>query len=520
MGSESSVPAARSYDKEPKQAAKKHEPGNSETNLPDTNFNEPKSKRQKTIQAKTVIESSTERVPHSVNSRAPQGQGTQQTVDHLRDKHFQPQMSQKGGRNGKKDSTTETPTRRSHRKKAGRLDTGPTTPLVKSVNKYGFEVWVPATGSNSLTATQSTKEETAKPPSLQEDDISDDVTVEPASDAAVAGPRNETSGDAISQKHTGDDTRKKVVSDVVRGDVNEQMMAMEDVVDTKFILERLKTYNAQTPTYKDTGAQDASDQEEQPVPEQDVQMMDVDDARVSVTTSGLGRDDINLQINHHASPGLTPEKEVVAAKVDIPLRNDRDVGRTTPGYLYRRAADKRTETGVHFFNMPFEDLREMTRLQALERARPQSSDELRALMVSATTSSDSSPEEYTLADARVKLQACRNALYGVRLRERMATMRMAAARATQQPRDSVAQLEVITEEARKELLAAQDAFDEDFRNVAVAKQALKNVTGKPVPDFQDPETEADGLTREKMVNEINEAIAEYEAQVKAQYGIS
>ncbi|KAI4683018.1 uncharacterized protein J4E84_006920 [Alternaria hordeiaustralica] len=505
----------RSYDKEPKQAAKKHEPDNSETNLPGTNFSEPKPKRHRTIMAKTVIKSPTERVPHSVNSRAPQGQGTQQTVDHLRDKHFQPQMREKGGRNGKKDTTTETPTRRSHRKKAGRPEAGPTTPLVKSVNKYGFEVWVPATGSNNLTASHSAKKETAKPPSLQEDDISDEVSVEPASDAAVAGPRNETSGDAISQEHTGDDTRQSSVSDVVRGDVNEKTMPMEDVVDTNFILERLKTYNAQTPTDKDRGAQDAIDRDRQPVPEQDVQMMDVDDARVSVTTSGLGRDDTNLQVNHHAPPSLIPEKEFVAAKVDNPLQDDGDVGRTRPGPLYWRAADKRTETGVHFFNMPFEDLREMTRLQALERARPQSSDELRALLVSAATSSNSSPEEYTLADARVRLQACRNALYGVRLRERMATMRTAAARATQQPRDSVAQLEVITEEARKELLDAQDAFDEDFRNVAVAKQALKNVTGKPVPDLQDPETEADALRREKMVNEINGAIAEYEAQVKA-----
>ncbi|KAI4646024.1 hypothetical protein J4E93_005603 [Alternaria ventricosa] len=505
----------RSCDKEPKQAAKKHEPGKTETNLPGTNFSEPKPKRHKTTKAKTVMRSPTERIPHSVNSRASQGQGTQQTVDHLRDKHFQPQMREKGGRNGRNDSTTETPTRRSHRKKAGGPEAGPTTPLVKSVNKYGFEVWVPATGSNNLTASQSTKEETAKPPSLQEDDISDDVSVEPASDTAVADPRNETSGDAISQEHTGDDTRQNFVIDVVRGDVNEKTMAMEDVVDTNFILERLKTYNAQTPTNKDRGAQDAIDRERQPVPEQDVQMMDVDDAQVSVTTSGLGRDDTNPQVNHHASPSLIPKKEVGAAEVDNPLRDDRDVVRTTPGPLYWRAADKRTETGVHFFNMPFEDLREMTRLQALERARPQSSDELRALLVSATTSSESSPEEYALADARVKLQACRNALYGVRLRERMATMRMAAARATRQPRDSVAKLEVITEEARKELLAAQDAFDEDFRNVAAAKQALKNVTGKPVPDLQDPETEADALRREKMVDEINGAIAEYEAQVKA-----
>ncbi|KAI4677294.1 uncharacterized protein J4E88_007102 [Alternaria novae-zelandiae] len=515
MGSESSVPAARSCDKEPKQAAKKHEPGNSETNLPGTNISEPKSKRRKTIKPKAVTESPSKHEPNSPSSRAPQGQGTQQTVDHLRDKHFQPQMREKGGRNGKKDSTTETPTRRSHRKKAGGPEAGPTTPLVKSVNKYGFEVWVPATGSNSLTASQSAKEETAKLPSLQEDDISDDVSVEPASDAAVAGSRNETSKDAIFQKHTGYDTRQKSVSDAVRGDVNEETMAMEDVVDTNFILERLKTYNAQTPSNKDRGAQDAIDLERQPIPEQDVQMMDVDDARVNVTTSGLGRDDTYFQVNHHASPGSKPEKEVVAAEVDSPLRDNRDVGRTTPGPLHWRAADKRTETGVHFFNIPFEDLREMTRLQALERARPQSSDELRALLVSANTSSESSPEEYTLADARVRLQACRNALYGVRLRERMATMRMAAARATQQPRDSVAQLEVITEEARKELLAAQDAFDEDFRNVAVAEQALKNVTGKPVPDLQDPETEADALRREKMVNEINGAIAEYEAQVKA-----
>jgi len=520
MGSESSVPAARSYDKEPKQAAKKHEPGNSETNLPDTNFNEPKSKRQKTIQAKTVIESSTERVPHSVNSRAPQGQGTQQTVDHLRDKHFQPQMSQKGGRNGKKDSTTETPTRRSHRKKAGRPEAGPTTPLVKSVNKYGFEVWVPATGSNSLTASHNAKEESAEPLSLQEDDISDDVSVGHTPDSAVADPGKETTGEAIPQGHAGDNRKHEPVNDVVRSGGEGDLVAMEDVVDTSFILERLKTYDRRVSTEKDTDAHDAGDREKQPVSDQDVQMMDVDDSQASVTASGFGHDDANPQVNHHASPGLIPEEEGIVADINSPLVVDLTVGRTTSGPLYWRAADKRTETGVHFFNMPFEDLREMTRLQALERARPQSSDELRALLVSANTSSDSSPEKYALAEARVKLQACRNALYGVRLRERMATMRMAAARATQQPRDSVAQLEGITEEARKELLSAQDAFDDDFRNVAVAKQALKNVTGKPVPDLQDPETEADALRRETMVNEINGAIAEFEAQVKAQHGIS
>ncbi|KAI4938385.1 hypothetical protein J4E85_000825 [Alternaria conjuncta] len=520
MGSESSVPAARSFDKEPKQAAKKHEPDNSETILPGTNFGEPKPKRHKTIRAKTVIKSSTERIPTSVNSRAPQGQSTQQIVDHLRDKHFQPQMREKGGRDGKKGSTTETPTRRSHRKKAGGQEAGPTTPMVKSVNKYGFEVWVPATGSNSLTASHSAKEESAEPLSLREDDISHDVSVEHTPDTAVADPGKEITGDAIPQGHAGDNRKHEPVSDVIRSGGEGDLVAMENVVDTSFILERLKTYDRRVSTKKDTDAHDAGDREKQPVSDQDVQMVDVDDSQASVTTSGFGHDDANLQVNHHASPGLIPEEEGIAAEINSPLAVDLTVGRTTPGPLYWRAADKRTETGVHFFNMPFEDLREMTRLQALERARPQSSDELRALLVSATTSSDSSPEECTLADARVRLQACRNALYGVRLRERMATMRMAAARATQQPRNLVAQLEVITEEARKELLAAQDGFDEDFRNVAVAKQALKNVTGKPVPDLQDPETEADALRREKMVDEINGAIAEYEAQVKAQHGIS
>ncbi|KAI4624692.1 hypothetical protein J4E83_004368 [Alternaria metachromatica] len=499
---------------------KKHEPGNSETNLPSTNFSEPKPKRHKNIKAKKVIKSPTERVPHSENRRAPQGQGIQQLVDHLRDKHFQGQMREKGGRNGKKDSTTETPTRRSHRKKAGRLEAGPTTPLVKSVNKYGFEVWVPATGSNSLTASQNAKEESAEPLSLQEDDISDDVSVEHTPDTAVADPDKEITRDAISQEHTGADKKHVAVSDIVRSGGEKDLVAMEDVVDTDFILERLKTYNRCQSTEMDTDGHDAGDRGKQPVSDQDVQMMDVDDSQASVTASGSGRDDASLQVNHHAPPGPIPEDEVVATEIASPPKIDPSHGRATPGPLYWRAADKRTETGVHFFNMPFEDLREMTRLQALERARPQSSDELRALLVSATTSSESSPEEYALADARVKLQACRNALYGVRLRERMATIRMAAARATQQPRDSVAQLEVITEEARKELLAAQDAFDEDFRNVAVAKQALKNVTGKPVPDLQDPETEADALRRKNMVNEINGAIAEYEAQVKAQHGIS
>ncbi|KAI4698721.1 hypothetical protein J4E81_005332 [Alternaria sp. BMP 2799] len=499
---------------------KKHEPGNSETNLPGTNFSEPHSKRRKTIKPKAVTTSPSKHEPNSPNSRAPQGQGTQQTVDHLRDKHFQPQMREKGGRNGKKESTTEAPTRRPHRKKAGRLEAGPNTPMVKSVNKYGFEVWVPATGSNSLTASHSAKEESAKSLSLQEDDISDDVSVEHTPEAAVADSGKETTGEATSQEHTGADKKHAAVSDIVRSGGEKDLVAMEDVVDTNFILERLKTYHRCQSTEMDTDGHDAGDRGKQPVTDQDVQMMDVDDSQASVTASGFGHGDTNLQVNHHASPGLLPEDDVVTAEINSLLVDNRGLGRTTPGPLHWRAAEKRTETGVHFFNMPFEDLREMTRLQALERARPQSSDELRTLLVSATTSSHSSPEEYALAEARVKLQACRNALYGVRLRERMATMRMAAARATQQPRDSVAQLEVITEEARKELLAAQESFDEDFQNVAVAKQALKNVTGKPVPDFQEPETEADALRRENMVDEINGAIAEYEAQVKAQHSIS
>lgn len=528
MGSENSVPAARSCDKEPKQAAEKYEPGKSETNLPGTNIREPKSKRRKTIKLsadmsppKTTMAAPSGRESNSVNSGAlREGLNTQYSSDHVQERYNRPETRKKRGRNEKKYSKTETATRHSHRKKAGRPEAGPTTPLVKSVNKYGFGVWVPAIGSNSLTASHSAKEEIVNPLSLPEDDASDDVSVDHILNGAVADSGKEAARDAISQKHSGDNKKQEAVGDVVRADMEEGTVAMEDVVDTSFILERLKTYNGQESIERDIGTQDAGDRGNQSVFDQDVQMMDVDDSQASVTASGFGRDDANLQVNHHASPGLGPKEEAAAAEVSSLVAVDFNAERTIPGLLYWRAADKRTETGVHFFNMPFEDLREMTRLQALERARPQLSDELRSLLVSATTSSHSNPKEYALADARIKLQACRNALYGVRLRERMATMRMAAARATQQPRDLVAKLEVITDNARKELLKAQNAFEEDFRNVAVAKQALKNVTGKPVSDSHDTETEANALRREDMINKINGTIVEYEAQVKAQYGIS
>ncbi|KAG9184952.1 hypothetical protein G6011_11782 [Alternaria panax] len=159
-------------------------------------------------------------------------------------------------------------------------------------------------------------------------------------------------------------------------------------------------------------------------------------------------------------------------EVASPEKAKLSIETSTPGVLNWRAADKVTETGVHFFNMPVEDLREMTRFQAFEqtqRRQPQSSDELRALLVSAVTNNRSAPEEYALADARVKLQAGLIATYGIELKERMATMRMFAALATQQSRVVVDSLAVIVGEARKELATAQTALDGDIQDVAVAK---------------------------------------------------
>lgn len=138
----------------------------------------------------------------------------------------------------------------------------------------------------------------------------------------------------------------------------------------------------------------------------------------------------------------------------------------------------------------------MMRHRAFDQAqkrRPQSSGELRALSISATTSEQASPEAYALANAKIQLQAGRIAMYGVQLRERMATVRMVAARATQQPCDLIDELASIADETRKDLANAQKAPEQDFFDVAIAKQALKNLTSEPVSDTCDLATKVDAL---------------------------
>jgi hypothetical protein len=100
----------------------------------------------------------------------------------------------------------------------------------------------------------------------------------------------------------------------------------------------------------------------------------------------------------------------------------------------------------------------------------------------------------------------------------MAMLRMFSARATQQPRELVDQLELVANEARVELAAAERALDEDIQDVNIAKQALKRVTGVPVSEPRDLAMEGEALQRNNMINEINTAIAGYEAQAEVRGG--
>ncbi|CAN9198706.1 unnamed protein product [Alternaria alternata] len=169
-------------------------------------------------------------------------------------------------------------------------------------------------------------------------------------------------------------------------------------------------------------------------------------------------------------------------------------------------------TGVHFLNMPFDDLRKVLLLQALEQSQkrqPQSSNKIRALFVSTVTDEQTAPESYTFEHARVKLQAGRNAVYGIQLKERMATMRMFAARAMQKSREVVDELTTVVYEAREELAAAQKALDGGIEIFAIVEQELKNIIGVSVSEPDNPAIEEDALRRYNMINEINAAIVKY-----------
>ncbi|RYN29688.1 hypothetical protein AA0114_g12358 [Alternaria tenuissima] len=169
-------------------------------------------------------------------------------------------------------------------------------------------------------------------------------------------------------------------------------------------------------------------------------------------------------------------------------------------------------TGVHFFNMPSEDLRKMLSVQALEQSQkrhPQSSNKIRALFVSAVTDEETAPESYTFEHARVKLQAGRNAVYGIQLKERMVTMRMFAAHAMHKPREVVDGLTAAVYEAREELAAAQKALDGDIEIFAIVKQELENIVGDSVSEPDNSAIEKDALRRYNMISGINDAIVKY-----------
>jgi hypothetical protein len=184
----------------------------------------------------------------------------------------------------------------------------------------------------------------------------------------------------------------------------------------------------------------------------------------------------------------------------------------TPDPLTWCPAHGVTATGVHFLNMPFDDLRKVLLLQALEQSQkrqPQSSNKIRALFVSTVTDEQTAPESYTFEHARVKLQAGRNAVYGIQLKERMATMRMFAARAMQKSREVVDELTTVVYEAREELAAAQKALDGGIEIFAIVEQELKNIIGVSVSEPDNPAIEEDALRRYNMINEINAAIVKY-----------
>ncbi|CAN9215524.1 unnamed protein product [Alternaria alternata] len=154
----------------------------------------------------------------------------------------------------------------------------------------------------------------------------------------------------------------------------------------------------------------------------------------------------------------------------------------------------------------------MLSVQALEQSQkrhPQSSNKIRALFVSAVTDEETAPERYTFEHARVKLQAGRNAAYGIQLKERMATMRMLAAHAMHKPREVVDGLTAAVQEAREELAAAQKALDGDIEIFAILKQELENIVGDSVSEPDNSAIGEDALRRYNMISEINDAIVKY-----------
>jgi hypothetical protein len=384
--------------------------------------------------------------------------------------------------------------------------------MMRSVNKYGFNVLIPATDATDVATDRSEVAEVAR--SVSGDHASDDVSNDDTPGTAAADTDCKfAEGHMLGEHFRGDgdgivgdeDVRREVPigkeKEIVNGSSNEAGSGQSGKYDS----------------WKDMTVQESGERDEQSNLDPDVDMEEDHFASHGTAVQVSDPGDIDHQDTRHSSQGPVQGEETIAATPTDPTTAKDSIKTPALNSLYWRAADRVTATGVHFFNMPVEDLREMARLQAFEQAqkrRPQSSEELRALFVSAATNNRSAPEEHALAEARTKLQAGRIAMYGVQLRERMATMRMVAARATQQPRVMIDQLAVIAGKAREELDMAQKALNGDMRDVVIAKQALKSVTGVPVSEPLDATAEADALRRDKMINEIKATIAEYEAQAK------
>jgi hypothetical protein len=525
VGDENSVSATASRDKQMKQRAKKYEPKKNVINLPSSYHDGPESKRQKTTKPSAGLD--TPKMPtrtpaeHKSDPKSlgtpKEDQDTHISAKDCVDENDGSKTHKSRRHNVKKSVMAEVITRRSRRKTAATAETSSAPVLVRGVNKYGFTIWVPSTESIDVTASRSAERPSAIPHSDSETRNTHDVHVDQSHDASVAQQGGEIAEDAISNGYVRRDRNEKAIKNNFQGEI----ATTEDTIDPSSMIGHSKTSDGSTPTDKDTHTQDAGDQEKQPNLNGDVGMKDVDEDTNGATAQLLSIEDVKSQVIRHDSQGLIQEDEAIAVEVDSSLIADVSAKRPLPGSLYWRAADRLTVTGVHFFNMTVEDLREMTRLQAFEQAQKrysQSSSELRALFVSATTTSQTLPEEYALADARVKLQAGRIALYGIQLRERMATMRMFSARATQQPRELIDQLALIANEARAELSAAQKALDEDIQDVNIAKQALKSVTGVPVSEPRDLAMEAEALRQNNMINEINAGIIGYEVQAELRGG--
>ncbi|CAN9183438.1 unnamed protein product [Alternaria alternata] len=256
--------------------------------------------------------------------------------------------------------------------------------------------------------------------------------------------------------------------------------------------------------------------------EADISGDNVLDSSIAEDCRSLGGNDTLVKIspddtcerNNGSSiePGILKKEHVIPDHATAPNPMASEQRRITSYHTPPVSVRGEETTGVHFFNMPSEDLRKMLSVQALEQSQkrhPQSSNKIRALFVSAVTDEETAPESYTFEHARVKLQAGRNAVYGIQLKERMVTMRMFAAHAMHKPREVVDGLTAAVYEAREELAAAQKALDGDIEIFAIVKQELENIVGDSVSEPDNSAIEKDALRRYNMISGINDAIVKY-----------